>query len=339
MLRVRTGIAEGKDVGITLNNRALITIYGGSGFIGRHVVRAIAKTGARMRVAVRRPELAGHLQPLGGVGQINPVQANVRVSDSLLAAARDADAVVNLVGILFASGKQTFKAVQDEGARHVAEAARQAGAKAFVHLSAIGADPESSSAYARSKAEGEAAVREVFPDAVILRPSVVFGPEDDFFNRFAALARIAPALPLIGGGKTRFQPVFAGDVAKAVIAGLTGTAKAGAPYELGGPEVLTMKEVMERVLTYTMRRRLLVSEPLWLATLQAALLQLLPKPPLTIDQVKLLESDNVVSEAAKRAGRTLEALGIEPVAVAAIVPAYLEQFRPRGQFSTYRPQP
>jgi len=332
-------IKKGNGVAITLNNRALITIYGGSGFIGRNVVRAVAKTGARMRVAVRRPELAGHLQPLGGVGQINPVQANVRFPDSLLAAAQGADAVVNLVGILFPSGKQTFKAVQDEGARHVAEAARAAGVNTLVHVSAIGADPEASSAYARSKAEGEAAVREVFPGAVILRPSIVFGPEDDFFNRFAALARIAPALPLIGGGKTRFQPVFAGDVAKAVIAALTGKATPSAPYELGGPEVLTMKEVMQRVLTYTMRKRLLVPEPFWLAKLQAAFLQLLPKPPLTIDQVRLLETDNVVSAGAKRARRTLEGLGIEPTAIAAVVPAYLEQYRPRGQFSSYRPQP
>ena len=322
---------------IKLNEAALITIYGGSGFIGRHVVRAIAKTGARMRVAVRRPELALHLQPLGGVGQINAVQANVRFPDSLLAAADGADAVINLVGILFPTGKQTFKAVQDEGARHVAEAARAAGAKALVHISAIGASPDAPSVYARTKAAGETAVKDLYPGAVIFRPSIVFGPEDDFFNRFAKLARITPALPLIGGGKTRFQPVFAGDVAKAVIAGLTGNANASAPYELGGPEVLTLKEVMERVLAYSMRKRLLVPEPFWLAKLQAAFLQWLPKPPLTIDQVRLLQSDNVVSEAAIKAGRTLEGLAIEPVAVAAIVPDYLEQFRPRGQFSQYRP--
>ena len=235
-----------------------------------------------------------------GSGQINAVQANVRFPDSLLAAAQGADAVINLVGILFPSGKQTFDAVQDEGARHVAEAARAAGAQALVHVSAIGASAELASVYARSKAEGEAAVREVFPGAVILRPSVVFGPEDDFFNRFAALARIAPVLPLIGGGQTKFQPVFVGDVAKAVIAGLTGKAKSGAPYELGGPEVLTLKEVMQRVLAYTMRKRLLVPVPFWLAKLKGAFLQLLPTPPLTVDQVRLLESDNVVSEAAKR---------------------------------------
>ena len=322
---------------ITLNNAALITIYGGSGFIGRHVVRAIAKTGARMRVAVRRPELALHLQPLGDVGQINAVQANVRFPDSLIAAADGADAVINLVGILFPTGKQTFKAVQDEGARHVAEAARAAGAKALVHISAIGASPNAAAVYARTKAAGEAAVKDVYPGAVIFRPSIVFGPEDDFFNRFAKLARIAPALPLIGGGKTKFQPVFAGDVAKAVIAGLAGKAKTGAPYELGGPEVLTLKEVMSRVLAYTMRKRLLVPEPFWLAKMQAVFLQLLPRPPLTIDQVRLLQSDNVVSEAATKAGRTLEGLAIEPVAVASVVPGYLEQFRPRGQFSNYRP--
>jgi NADH dehydrogenase len=325
-------------VGISLSNGTLITIYGGSGFIGRHVVRALAKTGARMRVAVRRPDLAGHLQPLGGVGQISAVQANVRFPDSLLAPARGADAVINLVGILAPSGKQTFRSVQDEGARHVAEAAREAGAKALVHISAIGADANSPSAYARTKAAGEAAVKEVFPDAVILRPSVVFGPEDEFFNRFAALARISPVLPLVGGGKTHFQPVFAGDVAKAVIAALTGRAQAGAVYELGGPEVLTMKEVMERVLAYTMRKRWLITLPFPLAKLQGAILQLLPNPPLTLDQVWLLEKNNVVSQAARRDGRTLEGLGItEPVAVEAVVPDYLEQYRPKGQFSDYQP--
>jgi NADH dehydrogenase len=323
---------------ITLNSSTLITLYGGSGFIGRHVVRAIAKTGARMRIAVRRPELCGHLQPLGGVGQINVVQANVRFPDSLIGPAEGADAVINLVGILFPTGKQTFNAVQDEGARHVAEAARTASARALVHVSAIGADKDAPSVYARSKAAGETAVAEVFPAAVILRPSVVFGPEDDFFNRFGALARIAPVLPLIGGGHTRLQPVFVGDVAKAVVASLTGKAAAQAPYELGGPEILTLKQVMQRVLDYTMRRRLLVPLPFWLATVQAAFLQWLPTPPLTVDQVRLLRIDNVVSEAATRRGRTLQGLGItEPIAIEAVVPDYLERFRPRGQFSVWRP--
>jgi uncharacterized protein YbjT (DUF2867 family) len=324
-------------VAITLNNRALVTIYGGSGFLGRHVVRAIARTGARMRIAVRRPELAGHLQPLGGVGQIVPVQANVRFPDSLLAPAEDADAVVNLVGILFASGKQTFKTVQDEGARHVAEAAKAAGARALVHVSAIGADANSPSVYARTKAAGEAAVQETYPGAIIFRPSVVFGPEDEFFNRFAALARISPVLPLIGGGHTKFQPVFVGDVAQAVVAALEGRASQSLPYELGGPQIMTMREVMERVLAYSMRSRPLVPVPFWFAKLQGAFLQWLPKPPLTIDQVRLLQTDNVVSEAAIKAGRTLEGLSIDPVAVASVVPDYLEQFRPRGQFSVYKP--
>ena len=325
-------------MGISLSNATLITIYGGSGFIGRNVVRALAKTGARMRIAVRRPELAGFLQPLGGVGQIIPVQANVRYPESLLAPANGADAVINLVGILAPSGKQTFKSVQDEGARHVAEAALAAGAKVLIHGSAIGADPNSPSVYARTKAAGEQAVREIFPDAVITRPSVVFGPGDGFFTRFAALARIAPALPLIGGGKTRFQPVFVGDVAKAMQAAITGQARPGSIYELGGPEILTMKEVMERVLTYTMRKRWLVPLPFPLAKLQGAMLQILPNPPLTLDQVRLLEKDNVVSEAAKRDHRTLEGLGIvDPVAIEAVVPDYLEQYRPKGQFSDYQP--
>jgi len=323
-------------VAIALNDRTLITVYGGSGFLGRHVVRAIARTGARVRVAVRRPELAGHLQPLGGVGQIVPVQANVRFPDSLLAAAQDADAVINLVGILFTAGRQTFKAVQDEGARNVAEAAKAARVGTLVHVSAIGADADSASIYARSKAAGEAAVKDVFKDATIFRPSVVFGPEDEFFNRFAALARVSPMLPLIGGGHTKFQPVFVGDVAQAIVAGLEGRANAKAPYELGGAEILTMRQVMERVLAYTMRSRPLVPLPFWLAKLQGAILQWLPNPPLTLDQVRLLESDNVVSAEAIKAKRTLEGLGIEPVPVANVVPDYLEQYRPRGQFSVYK---
>lgn len=323
-------------MGVTLNNRALVTVYGGSGFLGRHLVRAIARTGARVRVACRRPDLAGHLQPLGGVGQIVPVQANVRYPDSLVTAAEDADAAVNLVGILFASGKQSFRSVQDEGARNVAEAAKAAGVGTFVHVSAIGADADSPSVYARSKAAGEAAVRDVYPDATIVRPSVVFGPEDEFFNRFGAMAQFFPALPLIGGGHTKFQPVFVGDVARTIVAAVEGGTKPDGPYELGGAEVLTMKQVMERVLAYTMRSRPLISLPFWLAKLQGAFLQWLPNPPLTIDQVRLLQRDNVVSEEAVKDGRTLQGLGIEPVQIASVVPEYLEQFRPRGQFSVYK---
>lgn len=321
---------------LTLDSSKLVTIYGGSGFVGRHVVRVLAKTGCRMRVAVRRPDLAGHLQPLGGVGQINAVQANLRYPASVREAARGADAVVNLVGILFQRGSQRFDAVQAEGAAHIAEAAKEIGAAAMVQMSAIGADAGSNARYAISKARGEQAVLAAVPEAVVLRASVIFGPEDEFFNRFGAMSRISPFLPLIGGGTTRFQPVFVGDVAMAVRAALEGGALPGTIYELGGPEVVTFRELMRRVLHYVDRRRPLVSLPFWLAKLQAGFLQVLPRPPLTVDQVRLLQSDNVVSEAAVAEARTLEGLGIQPVAMDAVVPAYLEQFRPRGQFSRYR---
>lgn len=326
---------------ITLDSGSLVTIYGGSGFIGSYIVRALAKTGCRMRIAVRRPDLAVHLQPLGGVGQIQPVQVNVRDAESVQAAARGANALVNLVGILQESGRQKFTAVQTEGARNVAAAAKAQGIDTVVHISALGADAGSKSAYARSKAHGEQAVLEHAPKALILRPSVVFGPEDEFFNRFAALARISlaswlPPLPLIGGGGTRFQPVYVGDVARAAVAGLEGRAKPGTIYELGGPEVMTLREVFERVLRYTNRRRVMVSLPFALAKVQAWFLQLLPNAPLTVDQVRLLQSDTVVSEEAKREGRTLEGLGISPVAAEVVVPLYLERFRPRGQFESYR---
>jgi uncharacterized protein YbjT (DUF2867 family) len=309
----------------------LITVFGGSGFLGRHVVRALAKSGYRVRVAVRRPDLAGHLQPLGRVGQIHAVQANLRYPASVDAAARDADVVINLVGILFERGRQKFEAVQSFGAEAVALAAAAYGAR-LVHVSAIGADEHAPALYARSKATGEKLVQAAVPGAVILRPSVVFGPEDDFFNRFAAIARIAPALPLIGGGTTRFQPVFAGDVAAAVLAAVEGRAAAGQIYELGGPDVKSFKELMEFVLATIERKRLLVSIPFALARAQATVLQLLPKPPLTPDQVELLKSDNVVSAAAQREGRTLAALGIDPTAMAVVVPTYLWRFRKTGQF-------
>lgn len=211
----------------------LVTVFGGSGFIGRHVVRALARRGWRIRVAVRRPDLAFHLQPLGRVGQIHAVQANLRFPDSVARAAEGADAIVNLVGILYETGRQRFAAIQAEGAATVAETAAKIGAR-LVHGSAIGADPNSRSKYAQTKAAGEAAVRQHVPEAVILRPSVVFGPEDDFFNKFAAMARLSPVLPLVGGGKTRFQPVFVGDVAAAVDAALEGRARPGTIYELGG---------------------------------------------------------------------------------------------------------
>lgn len=321
-------------MGIALDNRSLVTVFGGSGFVGRHVVRALAKTGARIRVAVRRPDLAGHLQPLGGVGQIHAVQANLRFPESVDKAVEGADAVINLVGLLAEGGKQRFEAIHVAGAKAIAQAAVDVRAKAMVHVSSIGADSESRSQYARTKAAGEAAVLEVFPQASILRASVIFGPEDDFINRFGAMARVAPALPLVGGGRTRFQPVFVGDVASAVVASLEGKATPGEIYELGGPEVLSFRQILEMVLHHTKRDRALISLPFWLASIQARFLQLLPSPPLTVDQVKLLKSDSVVSDAAAKDGRTLTGLGIKPVGMEAVVPEYLERFRAKGEFST-----
>ncbi|MCC6778482.1 MAG: complex I NDUFA9 subunit family protein [Hyphomicrobiales bacterium] len=310
-----------------------VTVFGGSGFLGRHVVRALARRGYRIRVAVRRPELAGFLQPLGRVGQIHAVQANLRYAASVEAAVRDADAVVNLVGILFERGRQRFDSVQAAGAEAVALAAAAFNAR-LVHVSAIGADENGASHYARSKAAGERLALAAAPAAVILRPSVVFGPEDDFFNKFAAIARFSPALPLIGGGHTLFQPVFAGDVAEAVAAALDGRAEPGAVYELGGPETKSFKELMQLVLATIDRPRLLIPLPFPLATANATLLQFMPKPLLTPDQVELLRHDNVVSEAAKAEGRTLAGLGIDPITMEAVVPSYLWRFRKAGQFTS-----
>jgi uncharacterized protein YbjT (DUF2867 family) len=313
------------------NSETLVTVYGGSGFLGRHVVRALARRGYLVRVAVRRPDLAFHLQPLGRVGQIHAVQANLRYGPSVEAAARDADVLINLVGLLYERSKQRFDAVHAYGAEQVALAASAHGAR-MIHVSAIGADPNSRSAYARSKAEAERLVLSAMPQAVIMRPSIIFGPEDDFFNRFAALACISPVLPLIGGGGTRFQPVFVGDVAAAIANAVDGNAKSGTIYELGGPEVQTFEQLLRYVLATIDRKRLLVPVPFFAAKIKAALLQYWPKPPLTPDQVELLRNDNVVSEAAKAEGRTLQGLGIEPEPLEAIAPAYLWRFRKTGQF-------
>ncbi len=314
-------------------NVRLVTVFGGSGFLGRYVVQALAKRGHRIRVAVRRPDLAGHLQPLGMVGQIKAIQANLRYRWSVDRAVEGADAVVNLVGILAEGGRQTFDAVQAFGPRAVGEAAREAGIADVVHVSAIGADKPSTIGYLRSKGEGEAGIREAMPDVVIMRPSIIFGPEDDFFNRFAAMARLSPMLPLIGGGTTRFQPVFCGDVSEAIARAVDGGARRGTIYELGGPEVLTFKECMRRVLEVTRRKRLLAPIPWPIARLMGRVGQYLPGAPLTFDQVRMLRFDNVVSEEAKREERTLEALGISPTPLEIILPTYLTHFRERGEFA------
>ncbi|MCH7888598.1 MAG: complex I NDUFA9 subunit family protein [Proteobacteria bacterium] len=305
---------------------SLVAVFGGTGFIGRHLVRRLAKAGARVRVVVRDPEAGMFLKPMGEPGQIILDRGNLLDAGSVAEAVAGADIVVNLVGVLYESGPYTFAAVHVEGARSVAEAAKAAGARRLVQVSAIGASKRSPALYARTKAAGEAAVGKAFPGATIVRPSIVFGPEDDFFNRFAALARLVPALPLYGGGRTRFQPVYVGDVAEAIvrIAGDPGTA--GKTYELGGPHVYTFREVLELVLRETGRRRLLLPLPFWAAGVQARFLEVLPKPPLTRDQVKMLTRDNVVG--AKALG--LAALGIEPTAVEAVVPSYLGRYRRGG---------
>src|SRR5947209_4305003 len=315
------------------NLDTLVTVFGGSGFLGRHVVRALAKRDYRIRVAVRRPELAGNLQPLGRVGKIHAVQASLRYPASIEAAMRGSHAAINLVGILAENGPQTFDAVQATGAGAVAKAAAAVEAE-MVHVSAIGADQNSPSRYGRSKAAGETAVLSAAPSATILRPSVVFGPEDQFTNRFASLARLSPALPLIGGGLTKLQPVYVGDVATAVAEAIDGKTKPGATYELGGPEVLSMREIIQIILATIERDRMLISLPFGLAKFQALFLQFAPGPlKLTPDQVALLRHDNVVSDSAKAAGLTLEGLGITPDSLEAIVPQYLWRFRKAGQFA------
>ncbi|MDH6263966.1 complex I NDUFA9 subunit family protein [Bradyrhizobium sp. BR13661] len=313
------------------NSETLVTVFGGSGFLGRNVVRALCRRDYRIRVAVRRPELAGYLQPSGKVGQVHTIQANLRYPGSVEAAVRDSDVVINLVGILTEGGAQTFDAVQAKGAETVAKAAAAAGAR-LIHVSAIGADAESPSHYARAKAAGEAAVSAAVPSATIFRPSVMFGPEDQFTNRFAALARMSPVLPLIGG-ETKMQPVYVGDVATGIADAVDGKAKAGATYELGGPEVLTMREIIEAIVEIADRKPMLVPLSFGLARLQAAFLQFAPGAfKLTPDQVTLLDRDNVVSDAAKAAGLTLEGLGITADSLEAIAPQYLWRFRPQGQF-------
>ncbi|SFV00122.1 MULTISPECIES: complex I NDUFA9 subunit family protein [unclassified Methylobacterium] len=336
-----TQSASAATPGLLRPQDQLVTIYGGSGFLGRHVVRALAKRGYRIRVAVRRPDLALFLQPLGKVNQIVAVQANLRYPDSVVRAAERSDVLINLVGILQETGSQGFARLQVDGAEAIARAAARQGAR-MIHVSAIGADPASPSVYARTKAEGEARVFAACPDAVVFRPSLIFGPGDSFFNRFAGLARALPVLPL-AGGQSRFQPAFVGDVAEAIARAVDGTVAPGKVYELGGPEVGTLEHFVRYMLKTIRRKRVVVDLPAPAAKLQARMLEiadtltfgLLPDSlKLTRDQVTLLQNDNVVSEAAKAEGRTFEGIGITPTAAEAVVPGYLWTFRKAGQFAT-----
>jgi uncharacterized protein YbjT (DUF2867 family) len=309
-----------------------ISVIGAAGFVGRYVVKRLAGRGAVIAAIGRDAERAKFLRPMGDVGQVTPVSAPLGDEVLLRAAIHGSYAVVNLAGILYESGDQKFEAVHHEGPARLARLAKAEGVRQFVHVSALGADASSGSAYARTKAAGEAAVRREFPEAVILRPSVVFGPEDDFFNRFAEMARLSPFLPLIGGGKTKFQPVYVGDVADAVVKALDLPDAAGRTYELGGPRVYTFRELMELLLVEIHRKKRLVSMSYEWAALQARLLELLPNPPLTRDQVELLKHDNVVSAGAL----TLRDLGIEPTAVEVILPTYIDRFRKGGWFEAHR---
>jgi NADH dehydrogenase len=314
-------------------NKPLVTVFGGSGFLGRNTVRALAKAGYRIRVAVRKPYNANFLPPMGTVGQIQLVKCNVHDADQIAAALNGASIAINLTGVLSQRGEQSFQAIHVDAARAIAEAAQKAGVGTLVHLSAIGADVDAKSKYACTKGEGERAVREAFPDAAILRPSLVFGAEDKFFNKFANLARFIPALPLVGGGHTKFQPVFVGDVAAAVLRCVEDTATRRKTYELGGANIYSFKELLQITLHEIGRKRLLVPIPFFIASIKAFFLQMpamiLPIDPLlTMDQVTLLKTDNVVGPGAL----TLTDLGITPDAMEAVLPSYLWRFRAKGQF-------
>lgn len=316
----------------------LVTIYGGSGFVGRYIARRMALDGWRVRVAVRRPNEALFVKPYGVPGQVEPVLCNIRDEASVRAAMQGADAVVNCVGILSESGKNRFEAVQAEGAGRVARVAAELGVRHLVQLSAIGADAGSDSDYARTKAAGEAAVLGAFPSAVILRPSIIFGQEDQFFNRFAAMARLGPILPVVGA-ETRFQPVYVDDVARAAVMGAEGSAPAGI-YELGGPDVMSFRQLMHKMLEVIQRRRAVVNVPFFVARIMATVLDavqavslgLIRNGVLTRDQVRNLARDNVVAEGAKG----LAALGIDPTPMDAVLPEYLWRYRTAGQFAAIK---
>jgi NADH dehydrogenase len=296
-----------------------VTIFGGSGFIGRSIVQRLMNEGAVIRIGARHPEAAKDHLPRAMADKVEAVRVDIQDEAGVAAAVRDADAVINLVAILYEKGRQSFPSLHVEGARRVAAAARQAGCSRMIHMSALGASLDSESAYARTKAAGEKAVRDAFAEATIVRPSIVFGPEDDFFNKFAGIASMSPALPLIGGGKTRFQPVFVEDVAAAFAAILADPATAGKTYELGGPQIYTFRELMELLLEHMGSRRLLVPLPFVAAEAQAYVLEWLPKPPLTRDQVVLLKSDNVLG--GHEPG--LRDLDIEPTPLESVLPTYI----------------
>lgn len=316
---------------LTQGRRA--TVFGGSGFVGRYVVRRLAAEGYVVRVAVRDPIAAAFLKPTGNVGQIVPMRVDLTADDAVLEAAiAGSDVVVNLVGILYERGANTFHAIQAEAPGRLARIAAANGVSRFVQMSALGADPNATAAYARSKAAGESGVRAAFPAATIIRPSIIFGPEDGFFNRFACIARYSPALPLIGGGMTRFQPVYVGDVADAIQRVVQDDAARGQVFELGGPRIYTFRELMELMLAEVRRHRGLIPVPFWIAELQGAVLQLLPVPPLTRDQVELLKQDNVTTPGMPG----LVELGIKPAAVELIIPTYLDMYRKGGRFAGNR---
>lgn len=310
----------------------IVTIFGGTGFIGRHIVRRLAREGYTVKVATRAPESAYFLKPYGKVAQIVPVACNCNDQRSIAAAVDGARIVINCIGILHARKKHGFFKAHVETAQSIAAAAAKAGADRLVHISALGID-QARSRYAESKREGEAAVRAAFPAATILRPSVVFGPEDRFFNMFARLAQLLPALPLIGGGKTKLQPVYVADVADAVMTAIARPATAGRTYELGGPDIVTFRDIYNDLARYTGKKRLLVPVPFWSASIDARFLALLPNPVLTPDQVVTLKTDNIVSPGAL----TLVDLGIAPTGMTLVVPHYLEHFRPGGRFSAHKP--
>lgn len=323
----------------------LVTIFGGSGFIGRHIVRAFARQGWRVRVAVRRPDLAGFLMPNGTVGQVHAVQANLRYPESIGAAVIGAKIVVNAAGIKSQRGKQTYLTVHEEGSREIARAAKAAGADTLIQISGIGADAASPNPFIASKGRAEQAAREAFPELIVLRPSVVFGPEDDFLNRFAALAQMLWVAPVLSGGKAKLQPVYVGDVALAAVSALNGRAEPGKIYELGGPAVMTLRETMALTQRIVGRHRPMVALPQNLSHAIAGLTELagaatLGKFPaaltMTRDQVALLDVDNVVSAAAAAEERTLHGLGVAPQGIEAIAPSFLWRFRRAGQYEPSR---